>query len=198
MEDFCIRQQIVQNRIFTPKCGEVCDATLETHIYHVKLNDELVSSLQFQRVKEYELAWVDSIIKPKSDNQNELITPLASSLAASNVGFSLHRLTTSKDLINSSKILLNQHHSHHQQQQQKHHETVFVNEPKLSDLKQKLLQNKIQAEFNGGILVCNGIIALKKVYFLLFSFSFSKSTLFEWTLCEIRMKLHFQWVSSIF
>jgi hypothetical protein len=45
----------------------------------------------------------------------------------------------------------------------KTHKTVFVNEPKLSDLKQIFLQNSIQAEFHGGVLVCNGIVALKKV-----------------------------------
>jgi len=44
----------------------------------------------------------------------------------------------------------------------KTHKTVFVNEPKLSDLKQILLQNAIQAEFHGGVLVCNDIIALRK------------------------------------
>ena len=39
---------------------------------------------------------------------------------------------------------------------------MFVNEPKLSDLKQIFAQNSIQAEFHGGVLVCNGIVALKK------------------------------------
>lgn len=145
MEEFCQRQQIVQNRIFTPKCGEICDATLETHIYHVKLNDELVSSLQFQRVKEYELAWVDSIIKSRKNEKQDDVTPLATSSV--DVGYSLHRIP--KELLKNYK----------------RHKTVFVNEPKLSDLKEILLKNQIQAEFNGGVLVCNGIIALKKVLF---------------------------------
>lgn len=35
MAEFCKTQQIVQNRIFTPKIGELADATLETQIYHV-------------------------------------------------------------------------------------------------------------------------------------------------------------------
>jgi hypothetical protein len=35
MEEFCKRQQIVQDRIFTPKIGEIVNATLETQIYSV-------------------------------------------------------------------------------------------------------------------------------------------------------------------
>ena len=36
MEEFCRSQKIVQDRIFTPRIGEIADATLETQIYNVK------------------------------------------------------------------------------------------------------------------------------------------------------------------
>lgn len=139
MSEFCKNQQIVQNRIFTPKIGEIADATLETQIYHVKLKDELVSSLQFQKVKDYELAWVDAVLKTKNiQPENQIAIPTS----GHDLGFSLHPLAKEKSMS---------------------HKTVFVNEPKLSDLKQIFLQNSIQAEFHGGVLVCNGIIALRKV-----------------------------------
>ena len=35
MEEYCKKQQIVQDRIFTPKIGEIVNATLETQIYSV-------------------------------------------------------------------------------------------------------------------------------------------------------------------
>lgn len=141
MSEFCKNQQIVQDRIFTPKIGEIADATLETQIYHVKLKDELVSSLEFQKVKDYELAWVDAVLKTrniKAENENQIAIPTSDL----DLGFSLYPLP--KEELSS-------------------HKTVFVNEPKLSDLKQIFLQNSIQAEFHGGVLVCNGIIALRKV-----------------------------------
>ncbi len=139
MAEFCKNQQIVQDRIFTPRIGEIADATLETQIYHVKLKDELVSSLQFQKVKDYELAWVDAVLKTRNiQAENEKQTPQSSV----DLGFSLHPLPKDTG---------------------KTHKTVFVNEPKLSDLKQIFLQNSIQAEFHGGVLVCNGLIALRKV-----------------------------------
>jgi cleavage and polyadenylation specificity factor subunit 2 len=137
MQEYCQKQQIVQNRIFMPRINEVVNATLETQIYNVKLKDELVSSLKFHKVKDYELAWVDAVIK-----YSDTAAPVDSgSSGAAEFSLNLHPL--SKESI-------------------KEHKTVFVNEPKLSDLKQILIQNSIQAEFHGGVLVCNGIIALKK------------------------------------
>lgn len=146
MQEYCQKQQIVQDRIFTPRLGEVVNATLETQIYNVRLKDELVSSLKFQKLKDYELAWVDAVIRTKnSQSENEFNLTNQSQQSQQNYldyGFSLHPL--SRDNM-------------------KAHKTVFVNEPKLSDLKQILAQNGIQAEFHGGVLVCNGIVALKKV-----------------------------------
>ena len=102
-----------------------------------------MSSLKFQKLKDYELAWVDAIVKTKSIiNENEPIDQQPNSLV--DYGLSLHINPALKD---SSNVT---------------HKTVFVNEPKLSDLKQIFAQNSIQAEFHGGVLVCNGIIALKK------------------------------------
>lgn len=141
MSEFCKNQQIVQDRIFTPRIGEIADATTETQIYHVKLKDELVSSLQFQKVKDYELAWVDAVLKTRNtqaDKEKQVALPTT----GFDLGFSLH--PQPKDDSHSRK-------------------TVFVNEPKLSDLKHVFVQNSIQAEFHGGVLVCNGIIALRKV-----------------------------------
>jgi hypothetical protein len=40
---------------------------------------------------------------------------------------------------------------------------VFINEPRLSDFKQVLLREGIQAEFVGGVLVCNNMVAVRRV-----------------------------------
>lgn len=42
------------------------------------------------------------------------------------------------------------------------HRTYFVNELRLSDFKQILLKEGIQAEFIGGVLVCNGSVAIRR------------------------------------
>lgn len=146
MEDFCKKQQIVQDRIFTPRIGDCVDATVETQIYHVKLKDELVSSLKFQKIRDYELSWIDAVLKTRNiqaeNEMNQLVPVMSRNL---DLGFSLHQLP---------------------KENLKTHKTVFVNDPKLRDLKQIFLQNQIQAEFHDGVLVCNGIVALKKVNFI--------------------------------
>jgi len=119
---------------------------LETQIYNVKLKDELVSSLKFHKLREYELAWVDAIIKTKNQNDYENYNNVPVSNSNIQFGFSLHPMP---------------------KENLKMHKTVFVNEPKLSDLKHIFSQNNIQAEFHGGVLVCNGTIALKKVFSLI-------------------------------
>ena len=43
------------------------------------------------------------------------------------------------------------------------HYQVFVNAPKFQDLKQVMSRNGIQAEFTGGVLVCNSVVAIKRV-----------------------------------
>lgn len=42
------------------------------------------------------------------------------------------------------------------------HQSVFMNEPRLSDFKQVLLREGIQAEFVGGVLVCNNQVAVRR------------------------------------
>jgi cleavage and polyadenylation specificity factor subunit 2 len=148
MREFCTKQQTVSgsvDRIFAPRVGELVDATLDTQIYNVRLTDELVSSLKFHKLRDYELAWVDAVVKAKEaqNPENEFGTTTTASSTNIDYGFSLHPVPRDLD---------------------DRHKTVFVNEPKLSDLKQILLHNDIQAEFHGGVLVCNKLIALKKVY----------------------------------
>jgi cleavage and polyadenylation specificity factor subunit 2 len=44
----------------------------------------------------------------------------------------------------------------------KGHSAVFVNEPRLSDFKQVLSKAGILAEFSGGVLICNSIVAIRR------------------------------------
>lgn len=42
------------------------------------------------------------------------------------------------------------------------HNAIFINELKLSDFKQVLLNNGIQAEFSGGVLYCNDKVTVRR------------------------------------
>lgn len=42
------------------------------------------------------------------------------------------------------------------------HAAVYVNDPKLSDLKMTLVQNGFHAEFAGGVLYVNSVLAIRR------------------------------------
>ncbi len=48
------------NKAFIAKKGETIDATIESHIYQVRLKDSLLSSLVFGRARDAEVAWIDA------------------------------------------------------------------------------------------------------------------------------------------
>uniref|UniRef100_V5H675 Cleavage and polyadenylation specificity factor subunit 2 n=1 Tax=Ixodes ricinus TaxID=34613 RepID=V5H675_IXORI len=126
---FCRTSGAVQGRVFTPRPGEVVDATTESHIYQVKLRDSLVSSLQFSKAKNAELAWLDGEIIAE-----EHLAPDGSKEDAPDVEESRDSMYILQPLPPS---------------QIPGHATIFVNELKLSDFKQVLLRNGVQAEFSG-------------------------------------------------
>lgn len=59
-------KQNIGARVFTPGKGDIVDATTENHIYQVKLTEGLVAKLQFQKVKEADVAWIDAKIRARS------------------------------------------------------------------------------------------------------------------------------------
>lgn len=61
LADYCKNTSgVVQGRVFCPALFDSLDATIESHIYQVTLTDVLMSSLEFQQVKDAELSWVDA------------------------------------------------------------------------------------------------------------------------------------------
>ena len=100
--------------------------------------------MKFHKSKDYELSWVDGIIKAKNLQLDKVITPSNVAPASLELEYSLHALEKESKL--------------------NKHKAVFINEPKLYDLKQILVKQGIQAEFHEGNLVCNGVVAIRKVY----------------------------------
>lgn len=67
--------QSVSARVFTPNKYEIVDATTENYIYQVKLTEALVSKLQFQKIKDAEVAWIDAKLRAR----NKKILPKSTS-----------------------------------------------------------------------------------------------------------------------
>ncbi|KAG7461141.1 hypothetical protein MATL_G00206840 [Megalops atlanticus] len=170
-------------KVYTPKLQETVDATSETHIYQVRLKDSLVSSLQFCKAKDTELAWIDGVLDMRvikvdtgvvveegevkeEAEEGELPMEVTPDLSADHSAVAQQRAMKNlfgedeKEVSEESDVIptlepLPPHEI-------PGHQSVFINEPRLSDFKQVLLREGIQAEFVGGVLVCNNLVAVRR------------------------------------
>uniref|UniRef100_A0A9L0IIK9 Cleavage and polyadenylation specificity factor subunit 2 n=1 Tax=Equus asinus TaxID=9793 RepID=A0A9L0IIK9_EQUAS len=166
-------------KVYMPKLHETVDATSETHIYQVRLKDSLVSSLQFCKAKDAELAWIDGVLDMRvskvdtgvileegelkddgEDSEMQVDAPSDSSVLAQQKAMKSLFGDDEKDTGEESEIIptLEPLPPH----EVPGHQSVFMNEPRLSDFKQVLLREGIQAEFVGGVLVCNNQVAVRR------------------------------------
>jgi cleavage and polyadenylation specificity factor subunit 2 len=134
---------LAKGKLFTPRVGDCTDASTESHIYQVKLTDSLMNSVQFSQARDSELAWVDGSV--------HLSTAVPT-------GFKGQDSTGSqKGEAMVTPVLDALPHN-----QVKGHPSVFINPPRLADFKQVLNKAGLQAEFSGGVLVCNKCVAVRK------------------------------------
>uniref|UniRef100_A0A915IT43 Cleavage and polyadenylation specificity factor subunit 2 n=1 Tax=Romanomermis culicivorax TaxID=13658 RepID=A0A915IT43_ROMCU len=170
----------VKTRVFAPKLGEVIDATIESHIFQVTLTDVLMSSLQFQPVKDAELAWVDSRVNLRKNLALSADLSRPALLSKSNAGDSIPNDAdqemmdilddmlpkTSSSSTSAAPQSMNVEVSSVldvlPQSSIPTHTAVFVNDPKLSDLKQLLMLAGFQAEFSAGVLYVNNAVAIRR------------------------------------
>ncbi|XP_006812203.1 LOW QUALITY PROTEIN: cleavage and polyadenylation specificity factor subunit 2-like [Saccoglossus kowalevskii] len=174
------------SKVLLPRVDETVDATMESHIFQVKLKDALVSSLEFAKAKDAELAWVDGQLdlmvsatdtgilleegELTEENEDTVITtgpkPITETAAK-------RRETKSGEGVPILEGLPPNEAPGHQE--------VFINEPRLMEFKQILLRNGIQAEFVGGVIICNNMVAVKR--------SEAGLILLEGSLCEDYFKI---------
>ncbi|CAB1339891.1 unnamed protein product [Coregonus sp. 'balchen'] len=174
-------------KVYTPKLQETVDATSETHIYQVRLKDSLVSSLQFCRAKDTELAWIDGVLDMRVVKVDTGVLPeegvvkgeevVEDSELAMDVTPADHA-TTDHSVVAQQRAMKTLFGEDVREPSEESdviptleplpaheipgHQSVFINEPRLSDFKQVLLREGIQAEFVGGVLVCNNMVAVRR------------------------------------
>ncbi|KAI5746357.1 hypothetical protein M8J77_002710 [Diaphorina citri] len=136
-------------RIFKPRKLQLINATTESHIFQVKLTDALVSRLKFKKVKNGEIAWVDSKVVDKEK------TPYIMEVDEEDLDTAVIPVITIEDHLYTlepipKKVI-------------PPHDTSFINELQLSDFKQTLQRNGIDCEFMDGVLICcRGTVAVRR------------------------------------
>eukprot|EP00040_Diaphanoeca_grandis_P026591 m.149321 g.149321 ORF g.149321 m.149321 type:complete len:741 (+) comp30650_c0_seq1:204-2426(+) len=138
MVDHCAENMEGLSGIYDPGIGECINVTSDRKIYQVKLTDTLVTSLKFSQIHEYELAWVNGVIDlPTLDDDMD---------------------ESDEAAVMAQMPTLNALDKHNVEG----HTGVFIGDLRLGDFKPVLDKAGIKAVFSGGMLVCNGTVAVKK------------------------------------
>eukprot|EP00039_Didymoeca_costata_P020321 m.340836 g.340836 ORF g.340836 m.340836 type:complete len:778 (-) comp19587_c0_seq1:120-2453(-) len=116
-----------------PHEGDTVDVTSDGNIYQVLLTDALATSLQFSRLAGHDLAWVEGVLNTLEEDENGESKPLHVPV--------LQKIPK-REMTNRS--------------------TVFVGQPRLSDLIEILKANGIKTQWSMGTLVCNGTIQISR------------------------------------
>ncbi|XP_046685659.1 probable cleavage and polyadenylation specificity factor subunit 2 [Homalodisca vitripennis] len=150
-------KQRTDARVFAPSRGEVVDVTTETYIYQVRLTDALVSSLEFKKAKETELAWLDAVMVTRS---KAVAKPMSEGMETdgaapdSSVTEEVESESPEDEIYTLEPIPTHEIVGH---------QPSFINELKLSDFKQVLTKYNISSEFSGGVLwCCNNTVAVRR------------------------------------
>ncbi|CAJ0595217.1 unnamed protein product [Cylicocyclus nassatus] len=146
----CYDNNIAQGHIFAPSVGETVDATVASHIYRILLNDELFESLEFIKVKDADLAWIDAQITARP----------------SEVGVEPENGMETEEKSTDAHLLAEQHIDKCMLSalsgEAPFRDVVYVNDPKLSEMKQFLLNMGFSAEFSSGVLYIGGVISIRR------------------------------------
>ncbi|ESO00058.1 hypothetical protein HELRODRAFT_113444 [Helobdella robusta] len=158
-------------RVLIPRTNEVLDATTDRHIYQVKLKDSVVSALKFSHVKDVEITWLDAqldMTKYQSDTTTTSINIKKEKRRDDSDNRDMDVDDGSNDpmdvdddgrdvdddvmpaLVPLAPNLVEKHSA------------IFINIPRLSDFKQYVISQGVQAEMSGGVLICNNKVAVKK------------------------------------
>uniref|UniRef100_A0A7I4XRG9 Cleavage and polyadenylation specificity factor subunit 2 n=3 Tax=Trichostrongylidae TaxID=6315 RepID=A0A7I4XRG9_HAECO len=134
LAQYCYDNNIAQGHIFAPSVGEVVDATVASHIYRILLSDELFESLEFIKVKDADLAWIDAQITAR---------PTETGMDRENGANSDVRPMDIDQHIDKCMLSTLSGDAPFR-------DVVYVNDPKLSEMKQLLINMGYSAEFSSG------------------------------------------------
>eukprot|EP00052_Salpingoeca_macrocollata_P031861 m.323696 g.323696 ORF g.323696 m.323696 type:complete len:745 (-) comp29922_c0_seq1:38-2272(-) len=142
-------EQMNLSAIDHPGPGQSVDVTSEQNIYQVRLTDTLMSKLHFSKVENHELAWVDGILRMDMDEDGTRLSSAGRRDSISSMeGIAPEGLLPSLEAA--------------PEKASSGHKSALVGEVRLSDFKQVLNSEGIEAVFSGGVLVCEGTVAVRK------------------------------------
>lgn len=80
-------------KVFCPGVGETCDLSSSTNSFAVQLSDQLINSLSFTKVNDYEIAHVNAFLSSDAKTGEATLCPVATSLQTGRHGVFLDQPT---------------------------------------------------------------------------------------------------------
>lgn len=133
LKEYCADTRTVCNSVYTPDDNETLDLTSDTNIYRVKVKEALLKSLEEEFMK---------VGDREVAYVNGVLNPTGFAPRRGE-GMELELEQAPEEIIPP-------------------HDPVFVGEVRLSDFKDILTQHGFRTEFAAGVLICNGVVMLKK------------------------------------
>ncbi|CAH1731732.1 probable cleavage and polyadenylation specificity factor subunit 2 [Aphis gossypii] len=134
----------IDSNIYTPRIGQCLNLTTESHIYQVCLTDAFLSTIDFKKGTNGDLAYMNAKLKLKSNDNNIEIDNVEP-----------EKMPKIDDQMFTLEPLAD-----HEISPRK---SIFINRLKLSDFKQILSKNNIPCELSNGVLwCCNRTICIRK------------------------------------
>jgi len=123
MVEFCRGTQGFTESVMAAKLGETINVSTAENIFQLKLTDALVSSLKMVKLGDYELAYVDGVIRVPPEGGDAVLDVTTAQYASAG--------TMQKP-------------------------SVIIGDLRLNEFRKRLRRAGIKADFQKGVLVCNG------------------------------------------
>uniref|UniRef100_A0A7E4UVQ9 Cleavage and polyadenylation specificity factor subunit 2 n=1 Tax=Panagrellus redivivus TaxID=6233 RepID=A0A7E4UVQ9_PANRE len=177
---FCIDNNVVQDQVFTPRLNESIDATVESRIIQVKLSENLMKFLKFNKIRDVDVCWINAKLvrrDPFSRNltvtSSEVRQPIQPAVSAPVEPMEVDAKVVNGNEENEGedddrrvernpedeRVLFLETQPPEQQQP---HRSLYINDPKLTDVKALLNQKGFQAEFSSGYLFVENVAAIQR------------------------------------
>ncbi|KAI8841317.1 beta-lactamase-like protein [Chytridium lagenaria] len=144
----CLEHNALTNDVFCPKKDEWINVSIATNVYQIKLTDSLVTSLNMEKVDDYEIAYISGFIKMadtapavlKENEDNDMDMDKKPSSVSSNIP-TLDLLPMEYHL---SRV------------------PVIVGDVRLSEFRRAVVDQGFDAEFVAGTLLVNKSVVVRR------------------------------------
>jgi cleavage and polyadenylation specificity factor subunit 2 len=144
LQDFCLESTNLTKQVFSPKVGDSINVSAARNIFQVKLSDGLISSLNTTKLGDWELAYINGVVRYPVKNVEE-----GGEEGADAMEVDEEDETPGVPHLDSVDV-------------QTFHTPIVVGQIKLSEFRKVLQSHKLSTTFYKGKLIVEGRVVVMK------------------------------------